>query len=159
MKSTCRGLAEWAIIYTIGLGSAFFLFVFAMAAVMMLPPPSAGIAGTSVFFLWLFGIVYATRQIVRSEAILKAHISLAPIHALQFVLVLFTIPQFLFGAERNSELLAVLLLTWEVFAALFILSFLLLGSLARKRIPIRTWLYAAFTLTTVAVSVYVGNRS
>lgn len=158
MTTTHRGLAEWAIFYTLGLGGAFFILVFGMAFAAALQPPMSIFAALSVFIFWLFGIAYSTWRIVRSDVIKNAPVSLAPIHFLQFVLVLFTIPSFVVGSKDEMKMIGVILLTWEVFGALFVLSFLVLGVLAGKRIPYRTWLYAVVTLCIVSFSVYTRNR-
>jgi hypothetical protein len=158
MKSETRGLAEWAIFYTLTLGIAFFCFVFAMAGATSLPSPYSAVTSIIVFGTWIIGIVYFTRRLARSESVQKSAVSLAPIHLLQFVLVLFTIPTFILGSRDDMAVLSTVLLTWEIFGVMFTFSFLLLGVFARKGIPARTWIYAASSIAIVAGSIYLKNQ-
>jgi len=158
MKTETRGLAEWAIFYTLTLGIAFFCFIFAMAGATSLPSPYSGVTGIIIFGLWIIGIVYFTRRLARSESVQKSAVSLAPIHLLQFVLVLFTLPTFILGSRHDMAVLSIVLLTWEIFGVMFTLSFLLLGVFARKGIPARTWFYAAVSIAVVAGSIYLKNQ-
>lgn len=81
--------------------------------------------------------------------------SLTPIHALQLVLVLFTVPHLLFADRDEVNTIGVLLFAFEIFGGLFTAAFIFLALMARKRIVPSIWVTSAVVIILVGLSIYL----
>lgn len=149
-----RNLAEISILYTLALGLGLFALLFAVAATTTINAPIAPFLALVIFTAWSIALIYFTIRLIKSAAVQNAKVTLAPIHLLQFVLLAFTIPHFIFSRQEDSNTLQAILLTWEVFAVIFTCSFLFLASFARKKIAARTWIYSLASIFFVFGTVY-----
>jgi hypothetical protein len=155
MKLHGRNLAEISIFYALAIGLAFFILLFAMSATSAINTPAGPFIGIGVFVSWVVALIYFTFRLARSQAVQNARLTLAPIHLLQFTLLLFTLPHYIFAREYEINTLNAILLTWEVFAVLFTFSFLFLAALGRRRIAIKTWAYSLVSSFSVLWTLYI----
>jgi len=155
MKLHGRNLAEISIFYALAIGVAFFILLFAMAATLAIDTPIAPFVGIAIFVSWVIALIYFTFRLARSSAVQNARLTLAPIHLLQFTLLLFTLPHFIFAGKQEINGLNVILLTWEVFAIIFTFSFLFLAALGRRKIAIKTWAYSIVSSFSVLWTLYI----
>lgn len=154
MKHERKSLAEIAVWYSIAITASAFVFLFVMAALVAIPGLDHWAVILAVLVAWLVAIAVSTRKLIRSDLVTKSTTSLVPLHMLQVVLIVSTIPHAIFSASADWHIFTGMVLTWEVWGVVFTLSFLLLAALAKKPVGFRTWGTSALTTAVVFFAVY-----
>jgi hypothetical protein len=94
----------------------------------------------TITLLWMAGIGWVTWRIVHEGRTRNVSVSLIPIQIFQAVLIIMTLVSFVVHRDTDWNTLSTILLAWEVWCALFTVTFLGLALLMGKRLKALTWL-------------------